>query len=90
MAMIEVSSRWNNIGVHFFIQENVRADIRNRARHDFDNCLTYLIVEWLTNCNGPPTWRKVAIAVSSRVGGDNPVAAKAIARDYKGKGYACT
>ena len=46
------------------------------------------MVEWLQNWNqkyGHPTWRKVVIAVASKVGGDNPAEAYRIGQQYKGE-----
>lgn len=87
MAMINVSTHWYNIGIHFGISTSTMDKFRTKNRNDPDNCLTSVIVEWLKNYNerrGPPTWRKVVIAVSSRVGGDHPAEANRIAREYRG------
>ena len=83
MAMINVSSHWYNIGIHFGIQTGILDKFRSKNRNDPDNCLTCVLVEWLKN-SVHPTWRKVVIAVSSRVGGDHPAQASRIAREYKG------
>ncbi len=67
MAMINVSAKWYNIGIHFCIPTSVMDKIRSKNKRDPDNCLTSVIVEWLRNYSerrGPPTWRKVVIAVS--------------------------
>ena len=90
MAMIKVSSRWYIIGIHFGLPMNTLDAIKSKNRNDSDKCLTCVIAEWLKNFSkkqGPPTWRKVAIAVSSRVGGDNPSEACKIAKEYASKLY---
>ena len=87
MAMINVSSHWYNIGIHFGIPTGTLDKIRTKNRNDPDNCLTSVLAEWLKNWNqklGLPTWRSVVIAVSSRVGGDHPAQASKIAKEYKG------
>lgn len=86
MAMINVSSHWYNIGIHVGIPTGTLDKFRSKNRNDPDNCLTCVLAEWLKNCSerwGPPTWRKVIIAVSSRVGGDHPAQACKIAKEYK-------
>ncbi len=90
MAMINVSVRWYNIGVHFGLPINTLDSFRSKNRNDSDKCLTCVIAEWIKNFpkkQGLPTWRKVAIAVSSRVGGDNPSEACKIAKEYASKLY---
>ncbi len=85
MAMIKVSSRWYIIGIHFGLPMNTLDAIKSKNRNDSDKCLTCVIAEWLKNFpkkQGPPTWRKVAIAVSFGVGGDNPSEACRIAEEY--------
>lgn len=87
MAMINVTSHWYNIGIHFGIPTGTLDKFRSKNRNDPDNCLTCVLAEWLKNCNqrsGYPTWRKVVIAVSSRVGGDHPAQASKIAKEYQG------
>ena len=84
--MINVSAHWYNIGIHFGLSTNTMDKFRSRNRQDSDKCLTCVIVEWLKNFrekHGVPTWKKVIIAVSSRVGGDNPAEACRIAKNYK-------
>jgi hypothetical protein len=83
MAMINVSSHWFNIGIHFGIPTGILDKFRSKNRNDPDNCLTLVLVEWLKNSTYP-TWRSVVIAVSSRVGGDHPAQACKIAKEYKG------
>ena len=88
MAMIDISARWYNIGIHFGIPTSVMDKFKSKNRNDPDSCLTCVLAEWLKNWNkklGPPTWRKVIIAVSSRVGGDHPAQACTIAKEYKGQ-----
>ena len=90
LAMINVSSHWYNIGIHLGIPTGTLDNLRSKNRNDPDNCLTCVLVEWLKNWSrfnrrmGPPTWRRVVIAVSSRVGGDHPAQASTIAKEYKG------
>lgn len=46
-----------------------------------------MLFEWLKNWDrkySPPTWKKVVIAVSASVGGDNPREAIKIGKTYKG------
>lgn len=86
MAMVDVASHWYNIGIHFGIPTGKMDEIRSKNRNDPDFCLTSILVVWLRTHNlklGPPTWRKVVIAVSSRVGGDHPSLASKIAKEYK-------
>lgn len=86
--MTNVAIHWYNIGIHFHISTSDLDKFRSKNRNDSDSCLTCVLVEWLKNWNskyGPPTWRKVVIAVSSRVGGDNPAEASRIGKKYKGK-----
>lgn len=45
-----------------------------------------VLAEWLKNPSprtGPPTWKKVVVAVASRVGGDNPSEARRIGKNFK-------
>lgn len=86
MALINVSARWYNIGIHFGLPSNTLDKFRSQNRGDTDKCITDVIVEWLKNYKekyGPPTWRRVIIAVASRVGGDNPAEATRIAKAFK-------
>lgn len=88
MAMINVSSQWYTIGIHLGVPTNILDKFRAQSHNNLDTCLTNVIVEWLKNWrtkDGPPTWRRVIIAVSSRVGGDNPALARKIALEYKGE-----
>ena len=81
--MVEVCARWYNIGVQFGISVNTLDKIHGENRRDLDRCLTLVIGEWLKNSKCC-TWRKVIIALSSRVGGDNPALAYKIAKNYQG------
>ena len=86
MAMINVSARWYNIGIHFGLSINTLDEIKSMNRLDSDKCLTDMIAEWLKNYkqkHGCPTWRKVVIAISSQTGGDNPSEASKVAKEYK-------
>lgn len=69
------------MGISLGIPTSKLEEFRNKYR-DPDRCLTCVLAEWITNCNpkyAPPTWRKLVIAVASRVGADNPALARRIA-----------
>lgn len=86
VALKDVSSQWYNLGVHFRVDINKLDGIKRANRNNSERCLTDMLAEWLKNPrHSPPTWRKVVIAVASRVGGDNPREAQRIAQDYKSK-----
>ena len=81
LAVCSLNSRWYNIGISFGIPTNKLEEFRSKYR-DPDRCLTCMLAEWVRNCNqkhAPPTWRKLVIAVASRIGGDNPALARKIA-----------
>ena len=84
-AMIGVSSNWYMIGIHFGLKPNILDKIQSENRRDTDRCLTAMIAEWLVNSISPPTWRKVVIAIASKVGGDNPSEAQRIVEQHQGK-----
>ena len=79
--MCSLTFKWYNIGIGFGISTSKLEEFRSKYR-DPDRCLTCVLVEWIKNPNpkyAPPTWRKLVIAVASRVGGDNPALARKIA-----------
>ncbi len=82
--MIDVSVNWYSIGLQLGVDMSTLDKIRSQHRRDSDRCLTRVIAEWLKNSKCC-TWRKVVIAVSSRVGGDNPALARKIAQECKCK-----
>jgi len=87
-ALIHVSAQWYNIGVHFGLGVDLLNVIKKNNRGDCDRCLTAMVAEWLKSNspqNDPPTWKKVVLAIASRVGGDNPREAEKVAKDYSSK-----
>ena len=80
--MIEVSVHWYSIGLQLGVDMSTLDKIRSAHRRDVDRCLTLVIGEWLKNSK-KCTWTKVVIAVSARVGGDNPALASRIAKGCK-------
>jgi len=80
MAMIDVSVNWYSMGLQMGVAMSTLDQIRSAHRRDCDRCLTRLIAEWLKNSRRC-TWRQVVIAVSSRVGRDNPALAHKIAQE---------
>ena len=81
LAVCSLTARWYNMGVSLGIPSSKLDEFRSKYR-DPDRCLTCTLAEWITNCNqkfAPPTWRKLIIAVASRVGADNPALARRIA-----------
>ena len=69
------------MGISFGIPTSKLEEFRSKYR-DPDRCLTCILAEWIRNCNpkhSPPTWKKLVIAVASRVGADNPALARRIA-----------
>ena len=80
--MCSLTFKWYNIGIGFGISTSKLEEFRSKHRGDPDRCLTCILAEWIINCNpkyAPPTWRKLVIAVASRVGGDNPALARKVA-----------
>ena len=81
LAVCSLTARWYNMGISLGISTGKLEEFRIKYR-DPDRCLTCVLAEWITNCNpthAPPTWRKLVIAVASRVGADNPSLARRIA-----------
>ena len=84
--MIKVAVKWYNIVLQLGVDMSILDEIRSAHRGDSNRCLTRTIWEWLKN-SSKCTWRKVVIAVSARVGGDNPALARDIAKECKGEYY---
>lgn len=85
--MIDVANHWYQIGLQLHINGSTLDEIKSVHHSSVDRRLTMVIVEWLKNYQDPRdcTWRKVVIATSARMGGDNPRLAEDLARQGMGK-----
>ena len=86
MAMIDVSGSYRKIGIHFGLSPNVW----DKTYSNDIAGLICVLAEWLNNWSGygPPTWKKIVIAVATRSGGDNLCLSDDIAENYLGQ-YIC-
>ena len=83
-----VAAKWEMIAVRFKVPPNEVEDFKKKFKRDSDQCLTAMLVEWLSAARGC-SWRAVVCAIAARVGGDNPREAEKVAREYRGGHKSC-
>ena len=89
-ALFPIASQWKDVGIELRLKLSDLNAIQAAHPMSSEDCLTLVVNEWLqkkynTTKHGPPSWRKLVRVISLDTGGKNPLLAKKVAENHRGK-----